>query len=134
MLKLKSSLVALLAAFAMLAALGFGADKKQLSAALAAVEANLKTSAGKQYDEALGKEFPAKYLSSLKQCKQSSPDGAAADLDMFLKLDGEGKVQEVLVYPETPFSVCCRTALQTAKFSSPPHGDYWVNVHLQAKR
>jgi hypothetical protein len=92
----------------------------------------LKTSEGKQYDEALGKEFSAKYLASIKQCKQAS--ASAEPFDMFIKLDREGKVQEVLVYPETPYPVCCRTALQTGKFSPPSHGDYWVNVHLELKR
>jgi hypothetical protein len=39
------------------AALVGAADKKQLSAALAAVEANLKTPAGKRYDQELGTQL-----------------------------------------------------------------------------
>jgi len=111
------------------------ADKKKLSDALAAVDANLKTSAGKKYDESLGGEFSAKYISSLKQCKQSMPTGANADpFDMFLKLDGKGKVQEVLVYPESQLAVCARNALLEGQFIAPPHNDYWVNVHMNPKR
>ena len=110
------------------------ADKKQLTAAIAAVDANLKTSAGKQYDDRLGKEFPERYGSSVKQCKQSLPaDTNLEPFDMFLKLDAEGKVQVVLVYPETQFANCTRAALLTGKFSNPPRDDYWINIHLALK-
>ena len=110
------------------------ADKKQLADALAAVEANLKTPAGKQYDDGLGKELSVKYLSSLKQCKQSTAASKNLDpFDMFIKMSGDGKVQEVLVYPETPMSMCARSALLAGSFSPPPHGDYWVNIHMQPK-
>ncbi len=120
---------------AVFASVCLATDKKQLSDAAAAVDANLKTFAGKQYDDAMGKEFSAKYLSSLKQCKQSMPSGASLDpFDMFLKLDAEGKVLQVLVYPETALAVCARTALQDGKLSPPPHGDYWINIRMQTKR
>jgi len=133
-LKLSRSLAALLAILLSLACMCFAADKKQLAAALAAVEANLKSPAGKQYDELIGKEISDKYLSSIKQCKQSLPSGTGIDpFDMFVKLHADGKVQEVLVYPETQFAGCTRAALLAGKFSSPPHDDYWINVHMQFK-
>jgi len=113
----------------------FAADKKQLADAVAAVDANLKTSAGKQYDEQIGKEFSEKYLAGIRQCKQSLPAVASADaFDLFLKLNADGKVQEGLVYPESQFAGCARAALLTGKFSPPPHADYWINVHMQSKR
>jgi len=135
MLKRGRPLVMLFAVLLSVALTCFAADKKQLEAALAAVDANLKTSAGKQYDELIGKEFPERYLSSVKQCKQSLPTGTSIEpFDMFLKLNAEGKVQSVLVYPETQFANCIRSALLTGKFSSPPHDDYWINIHMQLKR
>ena len=125
---------ALLAVAIILNPASWAADKKQLKAALAAVEANLKTSAGKQYDEIVGKELTEKYLSSLKPCKQSLPQGARIDpFDMFLRLDSDGKVQEGLVYPETQYAGCARSALLAAKFSRPPHEDYWINIHMEFK-
>ena len=129
--KVAALLLVLLAA----ASRSFAADKKQLSDALAAVDANLKTPAGKQYDERIGNEFAERYLPSIRQCKQSLPAGGSVEpFDMFLKLNAEGKVLDGLIYPETQFAVCTRTALHKAKFSAPPHGDYWINIHMQFKR
>ena len=130
----RSILFAFLIAFVFLASLCPAADKKQFSDAIAAVDANLKTPAGKQYDERIGKEFSDKYMSTLKQCKQSLPAGTTIDsFDMFLKLNAEGKVLEGLVHPEMQFSVCVRTALLAGKFSNPPHGDYWINIRMDLK-
>jgi len=130
----RSSFLALLVAFGFVASLFPAADKKQFSDAIAAVDANLKTPAGKQYDERIGKEFSDKYISSVKQCKQSLPAGASADsFDMFLKLNAEGKVLEGLVHPETQFTSCVRSALLAGRFSNPPHGDYWINIHMDFK-
>jgi hypothetical protein len=123
-----------LAVLLLLGSICLAADKKQLEAAVAAVDANLKTAAGKQYDDRLGKEFPDKYWSSVKQCKESLPAGTnLKPFDLFLKLNAEGKVQVALVYPETAFANCTRAALLTGKFSDPPHDDYWINIHLELK-
>jgi hypothetical protein len=131
---IRSSFLALIIAFVLLASLCVAADKKQFSDAIAAVDANLKTPAGKQYDERIGKEFSDKYISSVRECKQSLTGGATADsFDMFLKLNAEGKVLEGLIHPETQFTGCVRTALLAGSFSHPPHGDYWINIHMDIK-
>jgi hypothetical protein len=134
MAQFDSRAMRLLIAFLSFAVFCFAVDKKQLTDAVAAVDANLKTTAGKQYDEEIGKEFPARYRPSLQQCKQSNPATSTDPFDMFLKLSGEGRVQEALVYPETGFAVCARDALLHGQFGAPPHTDYWVNIHLQLKR
>jgi hypothetical protein len=134
-LKFHARVAVFLAGVLLLASMSFAADKKQLEAAVAAVDANLKTSAGKQYDELIGKEFPERYLSGVRQCKQSLPAGTSIDpFDMFVRLNADGKVLEVLVYPETQFASCVRNALLAGKFSNPPHDSYWINIHLQLKR
>lgn len=114
------------------AALVRAADRKQLSAALAAVEANLKTSAGKLYDQQLG-TIVQQHAAAIKECKQSAANSPSNPFDVFLKLKGDGRVDDALVYPETALAICTRNALSEGKYSPPPHADYWVNIHLQLK-
>ena len=124
----------LLLTLGMLFSSAYAADKKQLADAVAAVDANLKSTAGKHYDETVGNEFPARFQSSVKQCKQSLPAGSTATpFDMFLKLDAKGKIQEALVDPETALAICTQTALLAGSFSPPPRGDYWINIHMEFK-
>lgn len=101
-----------------------------LSEANAAVESNLRTSEGKAYDEKTGNEFVQKHLAEVRQCKPT----AGNDMRSFwflLKLDKDGHVNEVLLYPETKLGTCARNALVKDTFSPPPHPDYWVSVYLQ---
>lgn len=93
---------------------GAASDKKQISAALAAVEENLKTLAGKQYDAAIGGQFPQKYAAAIRQCKQKTPSSSLDPFDLFLKLRSDGKVEEALAYPETTMAVCARDAMSAA--------------------
>jgi uncharacterized protein (DUF3820 family) len=110
------------------------ADKKKLESAVSAVEANMKTPAGKQYDQKIATDFPEKYLPGLKACKQGLPAGAKIDsFDLFIKIKMNGQVADALVYPESQFADCARNNLLNGKLSAPPHDDYWVNVHMQMK-
>jgi hypothetical protein len=59
--------------FALATALARADDKPtSLSDARAAVDANLKTPEGKDFDERLGKDFFEKHMGPLRQCKQSA--------------------------------------------------------------
>ena len=101
-----------------------------LSEARSRVEANLRTREGKAYDDQLGKEFPQKYLGTMRECKKS----AAGDFSSFwivMKLDKDGAVKEVLLSPATKLGSCVRDALLTGKFSAPPKASYWVGVYVR---
>src|SRR5271165_6450479 len=101
-----------------------------LSDARDAVEANMRTSEGKAYDEQLGTEFAQKHLGPLRQCKQSAGD----DLRTFwilLKLEKDGTVKEVLLYPATKVGTCAREAFLKDRFLSPPRPAYWVSVYMK---
>lgn len=127
------AILILLLACGTLSPLSLAADKKQLEAAVAAVDANLRTDAGKKYDTEMGKELGQKHAVDFKQCRQAT-SGKAEDFDMFLRLGADGNVNEVLIYPETAVAKCDRSALLRGQFSAPPHGNYWVNVHMQFKK
>jgi len=108
------------------------ADDKptSLSDARAAVEANLRTAEGKAYDQQLGKQFPQKYLDTMKQCKQSAGNDLA-DFWMLIKLDKNGAVKEVLPSPATKMAACARETLLKSSFSPPPHAAYWVSIYMK---
>jgi hypothetical protein len=108
------------------------ADDKptSLSDAHAAVEASLRTPEGKAYDHQLGKEFPQKYLDTMKQCKQSAGNDLA-DFWMLIKLDKDGAVKEVLLSPATKLAVCARQTLLKGSFSPPPRPAYWVSIYMK---
>lgn len=101
-----------------------------LSDAQAAVEANLKTSEGKAYDQQLGKEFVGGHLGVIRQCKQSSGDDKRS-FWILMKLSNDGLVNELLFYPETKLGQCSRDSLLKDHFSAPPRADYWVSVYIQ---
>jgi hypothetical protein len=98
---------------------GAAEDKPtSLSDARAAVETNLRTSEGKAYDEQLGTEFVGKHLGPLRRCKQTSGD--LRSFWILLKLDKDGKVKEVLLYPETKLGICAREPLLKDQLPAPP--------------
>ncbi len=101
-----------------------------LSAAQSAVEANLKTPEGKAFDERLGTEFVQKHLAPFRQCKQTA-GGDLASFWILIRLDGDGSVKEVLLYPVAKLGTCAREPLLKDKFIPPPKPDYWVSVYLK---
>lgn len=112
--------------------LGVVAEEKptSLSEARAAVEANLKTPEGKAYDEQLGKDFLQKHLGEVQQCKASA-GGDVRSFWVLLKLEKDGTVKEVLLYPETRWGGCARQSLLKDRFPPPPRPGYWASIYLQ---
>ncbi len=92
----------------------------------------MKTPAGKAYDQRIGKEFYEKYAGTIRQCKQSAGKDAGSFWTL-MKLASDGKVEEVLLYPETKIGVCERQTLVKDRFSVPPYDGYWVGVYLKFK-
>jgi len=106
-----------------------GDKATSLREAQAAIEANLKTSEGKAFDERMGAEFSARHMDPLRKCKAAG--NPLENFWMLLRLDQNGAVKEVLLYPETKLGVCAREAYAKDKFPPPPHDDYWEGVYLQ---
>ncbi len=106
------------------------ADKStSLLDAQAAIEANLKTPEGKAFDERMGPEFVQKHMGPLHACKQSGNE--LSNFWLLLKLDKDGAVAELLLYPTTKLGACAREAYLKDKFVAPPLPDYWVGVYLK---
>jgi hypothetical protein len=101
-----------------------------LADARAAVEANLRTPEGNAYDEKLGTEFVQSHLGAMRQCKQSAGDDLR-DFWILLKLDKDGTVKEVRLYPATKVGTCAREALLKDRFTPPPRPAYWISVYMK---
>ncbi len=100
-----------------------------IAAAAAAVEANMKTRAGKAYDAQFGREFGEKYAGVMKQCKDKA-GGDARSFDLLVRVEKDGSVKEILLYPPTKISRCLRETLLKDSFSAPPHPAHWVDIHM----
>ena len=107
-----------------------GGKATSLAEAQTSIEANLRTSEGKAFDERLGKEFVEKHLLPLRQCKASAGNDLAS-FWILLKLDKDGGVEELLLHPETKLGACARDTYLKDKFLPPPRPDYWVGVYLK---
>jgi hypothetical protein len=104
-----------------------------LSDARAAVESNQRTPEGKAYDEQLGTEFVQRHLGAIRPCKQN----AGGDLESFwvmMKLEKNGTVNEVLLYPSTKVGTCAREILLKDRFAPPPRAAYWVSIYMKMAR
>lgn len=101
-----------------------------LSDARSAIEANLKTPEGRVFEDRMSKEFIAKHMDPLRQCKASS-GGDMTNFWILFNLDKDGAVEEILLHPETKLGTCARDAYLKDKLLPPPHPDYWFGVFLQ---
>jgi hypothetical protein len=107
-----------------------GEKPTSLSDAQAAIDANLRTSEGKAFDEKMGNDFVAKHWGPLHACKQAA-GGDFTSFWVLLKLDKDGTVQELLLYPTTKLGACARDGYLKDKFLPPPRPGYWVGVYLK---
>ena len=94
-------------------------------------EANVRTPEGKAYDAKFKTEFQ-KHSELLRICKKSTRDDETENFSMLLRLDTNGRVREVLLYPTSKLGVCAREALLGDSFSPPPGPAYWVRVFMSA--
>ncbi len=101
----------------------------RLKAARAAVEASMKTPAGKVYFGKLGDVFQKQYSPSMSACIKAA-GGYAGRFDVFLLLTKTGKVKEALANPEDKVSLCLRDALVKGSFPAPPQDAYWVQIPM----
>ena len=94
------------------------------------VEANMRTSEGKAFDQKFGSEFVQKHLGALHDCRLKTSN-ALRDFWILMKLDKDGGAKEVLLYPETKIGSCAHERLLTEYYVPPPRPDYWVSVFIK---
>jgi len=95
-----------------------------------AIEGNLRTPEGKAYNQQVQAEFDQKHSTTILLCREKGVDETGA-FWMLLRLAGNGRVKEVLLYPATKLGTCVREVLlQGDSFSRPPRPNYWVGVSV----
>ena len=113
-------------------ALRVGPAYREWQGAISAAAANLNTSEGRLYDQAIGKKFGEASGASMKQCVDSSGNDLRP-FDLFLQVAGEGSVRRVLAVPPTPVNSCLNTIIRNTTFPAPPAADYWVKISVNPK-
>ena len=95
-----------------------------------AAEANLLTSAGRQYDAELGKSFQAGYGDILAACVKLSGDNPVAPFDVLMQIGTTGIVEKVYMSVGTHVSVCLMSKVSNGRFPPPPQPGYWTKISL----
>ncbi len=104
------------------------------NAAEAAAKANVVSSAGQAYQESVEKAFGREHGSSVRQCAKSVRRPDLSDFSVFLKVDTEGTVGDVLVRPMTNLSTCVQGKLTKWRMPGAPRAGYWVEVAVKLRR
>ncbi len=105
----------------------------RLKTARAAVEASMKTPAGKAYQDKLGETFQKQYSPAMGACIKAA-GGYAGSFEVFLLLSKTGKVKEGLANPEDKVPVCLRDALVKGTFPAPPQDAYWGLIPMTVRK
>ena len=116
----------------MFAGLGFAADDR-LAVAEATAAASAASEPGKQYEVLVGQAFGKAHGTTIGACTRESKRPDLSNFSLFLRVGGEGVVEEALVKPETNISVCVRTRLAGWKAPLPPSPGLWVRIGVNLK-
>src|SRR5579884_1227655 len=101
---------------------------KKIIEAYKAVNMNIATPEGQQYDRQVAKEFSARFARVLQDCTAGA-NGPAPTL-LIVQMGKTGAIQQMMVVPENANDACLRPRLEKAMFSPPPKPEYWVRVNL----
>lgn len=96
----------------------------------AAIDANLKTQEGKNFDQRQGNDFVEKHMGPLRACKQPA-GGDWTSFWILMKLGKDGSPEEVLFHPTTKLAACAHDGLMKEKYLAPPRPDYWVGIYFK---
>ena len=98
-----------------------------------AASANASTLEGKSYEDKVGKAFGRDQSASVQQCAKSSSKVALSDFDLFLRVNTDGVVEDVLVRPASTLSTCVQGRLAKWRVPAPARPDYWVKIAVRLR-
>lgn len=105
----------------------------ELTAAAAAAKTAVEAPHGKQFEEAVGKAFGREHGITIQQCANGAKHRDLSNFEVFLRLDGSGVVDRLLVNPATTLSTCVQGKMAGWKAPAPTAPDYWVKIAVNLK-
>ena len=76
------------------------------------------------------KELELKTLDQFRKCAEPLAMDLGPYFDIFVRLDGKGKVENVKSWPPTKLGACYLPSLRKASASAPPKPSYWVRLQI----
>ena len=124
--------VALLEAFAALGS-SPGDQHTDFDAALKAAEANRATTRGFLYDAAFTMKAASWLGPALYTCSRNLSRLDARPVIMLVRVNPEGKADEVLARPLTRVARCLRPRILSAIHPKPPDPSWWIKLEVKIR-
>ena len=90
---------------------------------------NLQTPEGEKYSGQFAWEFALKSSRGVQECLGTGKKDPGP-FDVVVQLDGDGRAQQAMLFPDTGVSSCLNRRMSNVSFSAPPQPGYWVKVTL----
>ncbi len=90
---------------------------------------NLQTAEGEKYSGQFAWEFALKSSRGVQECLGTGKKDPGP-FDVVVQLDGDGRAQQAMVFPDTGVGSCLNRRMAQASFTAPPQPGYWVKVTL----
>jgi len=90
---------------------------------------NLQTPEGEKYSGQFAWEFALKSSRGVQECLGTGKKDPGP-FDVVVQLDGDGRAQQAMVFPDTGVGSCLNRRMAQASFTAPPQPGYWVKVTL----
>ena len=103
---------------------GYGMDEIYKS-----VGQNLQTPEGEKYSGQFAWEFALKSSRGVQECLGTGKKDPGP-FDVVVQLDGDGRAQQAMLFPDTGVGSCLNRRMAQASFTAPPQPGYWVKVTL----
>jgi hypothetical protein len=97
-------------------------------AALKAADENIKSKKGEKYDTAFARKAAPWLTNALAACIKGLPDSELGPFTVLARVAESGKVEEVLIQPQTKVAVCLKPHFVSCKGPKPPGPSWWVKV------
>jgi hypothetical protein len=102
-------------------------------AARKAADENVKTNKGNKYDTAFARKAAPWLSNALAACTQGLPDSELGPFTVLARVAESGKIEEVLIQPQTKVAICLKPLFIANKGPKPPGPHWWVKVDISIR-